>query len=127
MLLFTKNRPEEEFRGSNKCAHTSSAKGDSPRLLSRSYSTSAIFWTGGSSTQGAVVCKKCFRQLEKLINLRRQQVLLKKEMQTGVERVGQPFGIVASTSSSVSPVKRSAEHVYTTPPKKRRLAYDISP
>ena len=52
-----------------------------------------------SSDQEIIVCKKCFRQLEKLLKLRKEQNLLKKEIENGVERVGQHFGISASTST----------------------------
>ena len=58
-----------------------------------------------SSDHGVIVCKKCFRQLEKLLKLRKEQKLLKKEIENGVERVGQHFGIAASTSTVSTPTK----------------------
>ena len=77
-----------------------------------------------SSDHGVIVCKKCFRQLEKLLKLRKEQKLLKKEIENGVERVGQHFGIAASTSTVSTPTKRPAKCDYNAPPKKRRLTYD---
>ena len=78
-----------------------------------------------SSDYGVIVCKKCFRQLEKLLKLRKEQKLLKKEIENGVERVGQHFGIAASTSTVSTPTtKRPAKCDYNAPPKKRRLTYD---
>ena len=50
--------------------------------------------------------------------------MLKKEIENRVERVGQHFGIAASTSTVSTPTKRPAKCDYNAPPKKRRLTYD---
>lgn len=68
-----------------------------------------------------VVCRRCYRQLEKLQKLRAEHESLKEEIQTGIERVGQHFGVVASTSGVKQPADGTNESIYRTPPKRRRV------
>ncbi len=77
-----------------------------------------------SSTTGILVCKKCFRQLERLTNIAKEQEQIKSFIQGGIKKVGQHFGIVASTSRISTPVKRVSEDHQKRSCKKRRLNYD---
>ncbi len=63
-----------------------------------------------SCTTGILVCKKCFRQLERLTNIAKEQEQIKSCIQGGIKKIGQHFGIVVASTSRIStPVKRVSE------------------
>lgn len=67
------------------------------------------------------MCRKCYRQLEKLQKLRAEHESLKKEIQARIERVGQYFGVVASTSGVKRPADGTNKSIYRTLSKRRRV------
>ena len=74
-----------------------------------------------------VVSRTCFGKLEKLTKLRRDELLLKRDISSGIERVGQHLGLqkssvcLPSTSVTSTPRKHQRVSDVVSSPKKQAL------
>ena len=77
----------------------------------------------------AVVCRTCFGKLEKLTKLRRDELLLKRDISSGIEWVGQHLGLqknsacFPSTSVAGTPRKRPLVSDVVSSPKKQKVSH----
>ena len=78
------------------------------------------FGLASNTESRAVVCRTCFGKLEKLTKLRRDELLLKRDISSGIERVGQHLGLQKSSACFPS------TSVASTPRKRPRVSDVVS-